>query len=177
MPTFNLDIDDLAEIVEILEEGLLNRPEPDEFPNFDIQSAIEEAEAFSRAVEKLSDPETVLDGWDFKYLVEDMVEGYHQFWQHPFPTGLEKGQFLFSAAMEATMRAIRKQLKTIICDNEDGFYDPKPLVFVNPEREVNAFLTWYENEAKTSYSSHKKSNLSSLITAGIFGYWLGRWMQ
>ncbi|WP_386692667.1 MULTISPECIES: hypothetical protein [unclassified Lonepinella] len=92
MPTFNLNSDDLQPVIDILDEALLNRPEPIGIPHYDIDSAIASAREYSDAIDELSDPDIQLDAWDLQHLAQSMANGYKEFWESPFPIGLETTQ-------------------------------------------------------------------------------------
>lgn len=171
MPIFHLDFDDLPPIIDILEEGLLNKPEPEGFSHYDLDSAIYSAHAFDEAIEELSKTEIAMDSWDFQRLVEQMVEGYHALWAQPFPEGLEEGQYLFSAMLEKVLKELLKNLKSIV---RDRYYDDtKPLVYLDAEKEVEVFNHWLENRKEHSSVANKSTNWSLVLAAGLFGYWLG----
>lgn len=173
MPIFNLDFDDLKPIIEILEEALLNKIEPSGIAHYDVDSAISSAHQYSHAIDELSNPSVELDAWDFQHIVEKMAQGYKDFWEQPFPAGLEEGQFLFSAILEKPMRDLLKNLKAIL--KERDFANNRPLISLDAEKEVDAFNNWLRGisnrETKSNYGS--SLDFEWILAAGLFGYWLG----
>lgn len=173
MPVFNLDFGDLEPVIEILEDALLNRAEPSGIAYYDVDSAIASASEYSSAIEDLSDPSVELDAWDFQHIVEKMAQGYKDFWEQPFPAGLEEGQFLFSAILEKPMKELLRNLKYIL--KEKDFDNNRPLISIDAEKEVNAFNKWLESISKRSSKTKYNSGLDFewVLAAGLFGYWLG----
>ncbi|WP_386689911.1 hypothetical protein [Lonepinella sp. MS14437] len=170
MPTFNLNSDDLQPVIDILDEALLNRPEPIGIPHYDIDSAIASAREYSDAIDELSDPDIQLDAWDLQHLAQSMANGYKEFWESPFPIGLETGQILFSAILEKPMRELSRNLKKILRNLEID--DNNPLINIDAEKEVDAFNEWLET-TQTTNKSNKSSCCGWILAAGLFGYWLG----
>lgn len=171
MPVFHLDVEDLQPIIDIIEDGFFNKPEPSGVAHYDLDSAIYSAHAYGEAIEELADPDVIMDAWDFRRLVEQLIEGYHALWERPFPNGLEEGQYLFSAMMEKPLKVLLKNLKSIL-KNQD-YDDSKPLIYVDAEREADAFNHWLEQKRRNPNFLHKSMDWSLVIAAGLFGYWLG----
>lgn len=183
MISINLDYDDLPAIIEILDDALLNRPIPSGLPHFDLDSAICSASDYSDAIKELSKPGTVLDAWYFQYFAKKLSNGYKTFWMRPFPYGLERGQFLFSAILERVIRDLSLNLKKILKERE--FKNDKPFISLNAEEEVRSFTLWLEELESEAYSSNNEplfpssnkkkssSNCKLLLAAALFGFWLG----
>ena len=177
MISINLDYADLPAIIEILDDALLNRPIPSGYPHLDIDSAICSASDYSDAINELSKPGVVLDAWHFQYFAKKLSNGYKTFWMRPFPYGLERGQFLFSAILEKVIRDLSQNLKKILKEKE--FKNDRPFISLNAEVEVRNFTLWLEgleNDELSFSSSNKKkssSNCKLLLAAALFGFWLG----
>lgn len=170
MPIIDLTYDDLQPIIDILDDALLNRPEPIGEPHFDIDSAIFSAYDYSYALEELSNEDKELDSWDFEHLIQNMANGYKEFWERPFPEGQEVGQILFSAILEKPMRDLLRNLRKIL--REEGFDNSKPLICLDADKEVEAFNLWLES-LDNDRNERNSSNCGLVLGAVLFGYWLG----
>ncbi|MBN2333825.1 MAG: hypothetical protein JXO49_11695 [Deltaproteobacteria bacterium] len=116
----------------------------------------------------------------------DLLAGfYHDFWQRPFPAGLERAQLLFSAIME-------RMLKNLLIAFESIDYDSnRPITIdLKADNEFARLEEWIAGLSAASAAvadscknmllavqqepTQQSCSLVSLMVAFLFGWWFGK---
>ena len=94
----------------------------------------------------------------------NMITCYHDFWERPFPAGLEEGQMLFTAVLRKPVEEYLKQLeRTLFTINNPDEASEKygtsrielETVF-HIEDEVSSFLEWLNKPHEAEKKSSRK---------------------
>ncbi len=173
---FLLDADELLPIIDILRDGLLQRPMPEGTPHRDLKAALKSAESFFKSTSKITKTRRNLSARDLQKTAQGMVEGYHCLWQRPFPYGLEAGQTLASAVLERPIRDMLRSLQRIVEQSERDNLPAEPLIHLDAEEEMAHFNNWHARlpqYQRMKVAPQRKYDTVSLATAFLLGWWIG----
>lgn len=183
---FDLILDDLLPVIQILENALKHRPTPQGLPHFDLESAISSASAYSYALQALTGKEH-LRSQDLIELALGLKQGYHDLWERPFPIGFEEGQRLFSAMLERPMTQMIQEFKKMTSITSEAEHNYTPKITFEAEYETKMFLLWLDKmkykylsdnlyddvEIYQERSQYNASPFGLGVAAFLFGFWLG----
>lgn len=173
---FLLSAKELAPIILVLRNGLIQRPTPEGTPHFDLQSALESAENYFHSVRELGEAGGNLSADDLLKTAEGMVAGYHCLWERPFPLGLEKGQILAAAVLERPMRDLLRGLERLVDQAEHDDLPAEPLLTLDADEEAERFNNWLDTlpyHQRLGIRPPHRCGLTSLAAAFLLGWWIG----
>lgn len=182
MAKFDLILDDLLPVIQILENALNHRPIPQGLPHYDLEGAISSASAYSYALSSLNGKEH-LNSQTLIEMALGLKKGYHDLWERPFPIGLEEGQALFSAILEQPMKQMIQEFRKMVSITSIEQHNYTPRITFDADYEVKMFNLWLDkmkylfsgsdsdNEVEIP-TTPKSSNKCSLgIAAILFALW------
>lgn len=173
---FLLDTDELAPVIGALQDALTRRPNPEDEPHFDLQTALDSCEEYFESVRELTETTGNLSAQELLEAANGMSSGYHSFWERPFPPGLEIGQPLFSAVLERPMRDLLRTLRSLAeAEREDTLGEL--LITLDAEEELNCFNSWLdglEAHQRIGLRPSQGCGLGSLAASFLLGWWFGR---
>ena len=174
--------EELGPLTAMLREVLQYYPSPDGKPLEDISGLIEEMnrvlEQNIRSLAKATDSlaaEVLVDGHVPRETIRQVVAGieepllnmitsYYDFWERPFPVGMEDGQALFTAILRKPVEEYLGQLERILFIIENphktsGRYDISRVdlkTAFDIEDVVNTFHEWLKRPHEQGKSVNRK---------------------